>query len=169
MTNLLFCSQPLDARHEEINQKGQNMFKGEEVEDFQLALNILDDVHIMRSRMFDYSSLTDKANSKGGRIPNYEPLITTMRVGIRSSKYYSDPQETKTLQSITGKPLNEELTNLHQIAMQTRDADIRNVIRHRDFRSGFNNKSKIVILDEEKKKPLSVEKKYKLSRIILKL
>ena len=153
LTNLLFCSQPLDARHEEINQKGQNMFKGEEVEDFQLALNILDDVHMMRSRMFDYSSLTDKANSKGGRIPNYEPLITTMRVGIRSSKYYSDPQETKTLQSITGKPLNEELTNLHQIAMQTRDADIRNVIRHRDFRSGFNNKSKIVILDEEKKKP----------------
>ena len=44
LTNLLFCSQPLDARHEEINQKGQNMFKGEEVEDFQLALNILDDV-----------------------------------------------------------------------------------------------------------------------------
>ena len=44
MTNLPFCSQPLDARHEEINQKGQNMFKGEEVEDFQLALNILDDV-----------------------------------------------------------------------------------------------------------------------------
>ena len=66
------------------------MLKGEEVEDFKLALNILDDVHIMRSRMFDYSSLTDKANSKGGRIPNYEPLITTMRVGIRSSKYYSD-------------------------------------------------------------------------------
>ena len=46
--------------------------------------------------------------------------------------------------------------------MQTRDADIRNFIRHRDFRSGFNNKSKIVILDEEKKKPLSVEKKIQI-------
>ena len=41
LTNLPFASQPLDARHEEINKKGQNMFKGEEVEDFQLELNNL--------------------------------------------------------------------------------------------------------------------------------
>ena len=105
------------------------MFKGEKVEDFQLALNILDDVHMMRSRMFEYSSLTDRANAQSERVPNYEPLITTMRVGIRASKYYSEPQENKALQSITGKPLNEDLTNIHQIAIQTRDADIQNVIR----------------------------------------
>ena len=129
LTNLPFASQPLDARHEEINQKGQNMFKGEEVEDFQLALNILDDVHMTRSRKFDYSSLTDRANSKSERVPDYELLIKTLRVGIRASKYYSEPQEHKALQSITGKPLNEELSNLHEIAIQTRDANIRNVIR----------------------------------------
>ena len=138
------------------------MFKGEKVEDFQLALNILDDVHMMRSRMFDYSSLTDRANAKSERVPNYEPLITTMRVGIRASKYYSEPQENKALQSITGKPLNEDLTNIHQIAIQTRDADIQNVIRHRDFRSGFDNKSTFFVLDEEKKMPISIEKKLQL-------
>ena len=162
LTNMPFALQPLDARHEEINKKGQNMFKGKKVEDFQLALNILDDVHMMRSRMFDYSSLTDRANAKSERVSNYEPLITTMRVGIRASKYYSEPQENKALQSITGKPLNEDFTNLHQIAIQTRDADIRNVIRHRDFRSGFDNKSKMFVLDEEKKMPISIEKKLQL-------
>ena len=87
--------------------------------------------------MFDYSSLNDRAaNQKGERVPNYEPLITTMRVGIRASKYYSEPQENKALQSITGKPLNEDLTNIHQIAIQTRDADIRNVIRYGRSYSG---------------------------------
>ena len=95
------------------------MFKGEEVEDLQLALNILDDVHLMRSRMFDYSSLTDRANTKSERVPNYEPLIKTMRVGLRASKFYSELEKIKALQSITGKPLNEDLTNLHQIAIQT--------------------------------------------------
>ena len=75
------------------------MFQGEEVEDFQLALNILDDVHLMRSRMFDYSSLTDRANTKSEKVPNYEPLIKTMRVGLRASTFYREPEEIKALQS----------------------------------------------------------------------
>ena len=57
ISNLLFSSQPHDAHNEEFNKKGQNIFKGEEVDDFSLAFAIVDDMYQLRSEMFDYSNV----------------------------------------------------------------------------------------------------------------
>ena len=150
-TNKPFGAQPLDARHEELNKKGQNMFKGEKVEDFRLALTILDDVHAMRSNMFEFSNLTDRSNNKNRKdcVPNYEPLIAKMRIGIRESGYFSEAHVERDLESMVGEPLNEALTDIFKISIAQRDSDILNVVRHSDLNCGYSQGSKLAVLEKD--------------------
>ena len=89
------------------------------MEDF---LKILDDVHAMRSNMFEFSNLTDRANNKDRKdnFPNYEPLIAKMRIGIRESGYFSDAYDEKNLESMVGEPLNEALTDIFKMSVSQR-------------------------------------------------
>ena len=48
LTNLPYAAQKIDARHEEYNQKGQNIFQGENVDDFVQAFSIVDDLWALR-------------------------------------------------------------------------------------------------------------------------
>ena len=48
LTNLPYAAQKNDARHEEYNQKGQNIFQGENVDDFVQAFSIVDDLWALR-------------------------------------------------------------------------------------------------------------------------
>ena len=74
-TNLPFSAQPHDAIHEQYNKKGAKKFKAEEVEDFDLAFTITDDIYYLQSKMFDHSDISDKMNDNQVKIPNYKPLI----------------------------------------------------------------------------------------------
>ena len=118
------------------------------VEDF---LKILDDVHAMRSNMFEFSNLTDRANNKDRKdnVPNYEPLIAKMRIGIRESGYFSEAYVEKNLESMVGEPLNEALTDIFKISVSQRDSDILNVVRHSDLNCGYNQGSKIAVLEKD--------------------
>ena len=96
-------------------QKGQSMFKGDKAEDFHLALTILDDVHVMRSRMFNLSNTTDRANQSSDRIPNYEPFVNQLRIGMRNTGYYAKPLVNRPLQSMQGKSINKDLEDLYNL------------------------------------------------------
>ena len=130
-------------------QKGQNMFKGEGVEDFQLALTLLDDIHVMRSKMFEFANVSDNLNQPQVKVPNYEGLIGNIRIGLRKSNYYHTPLVFKELSSMSGKPLNNALIDIYRVGVKARDSDIRKVIQHQDVKEGYQTRNKIVILQEQ--------------------
>ena len=130
-------------------QKGQNKFKGERVEDFQLALTLLDDIHVMRSKMFEFANVSDNLNQPQVKVPNYEGLIGNIRIGLRKSNYYHTPLVFKELSSMSGKPLNNALNDIYRVGVKARDSDIRKVIQHQDVKEGYQTQNKIVILEEQ--------------------
>ena len=111
-TNLPFSAQPHDAIHEQYNKKGAKIFKAEEVEDFDLAFTIVDDIYALRSKMFNNCDISDKMNENQAKIPNYEPLIMNIRKGLRKTKFYLTPENDNTLKSISGLALNPELLKI---------------------------------------------------------
>ena len=125
------------------------MFKGERVEDFQLALTLLDDIHVMRSKMFEFANVSDNLNQPQVKVPNYEGLIGNIRIGLRKSNYYHTPLVFKELSSMSGKPLNNALNDIYRVGVKARDSDIRKVIQHQDVKEGYQTRNKIVILEEQ--------------------
>ena len=69
-----------------------------------------------------------------------------MRIGIRESGYFSDAYVEKNLESMVGEPLNEALT---EISVAQCDSDILNVVRHSDLNCGYNQGSKIAVLEKD--------------------
>ena len=115
-------------------------------------------VHVMCSNMFEFSNLTDNANKTYDRVPDYEPLITKMRIGIRANGYFSDVYTGKELQLMEGQPLNDELRDVFQRGVAQRDSDILNVVRHSDLNFAYNQQGKLVVMARTRQK-LSVRKK----------
>ena len=74
-----------------------------------------------------------------------------MRIGIRESGYFSDAYVEKNLESMVGEPLNEALTDIFKISVSQRDSDILNVVRHSDLNCGYNQGSKIAVLEQDMK------------------
>ena len=107
--------------------------------------------------MFELSNLTDKANKSYDRVPDYEPLVTKMWIGIRAKGLFNEPYENNELKSMEGEPLNEELTDIYKISVAQRDSDILNVLRHSDLSFGYNPKGKMAVLAKEKTESLSEE------------
>ena len=105
--------------------------------------------------MFDYSDTKDRADSDQAKVPIFEPLICKIRVGLRKSQYYANPSEEKELTSITGEKLNPQLERLYCHRVETRDKDIRSLIRYNDITKGYNHKNKISILAAEMDSPKS--------------
>ena len=125
------------------------MFKRERVEDFQLALTLLDDIHVMISKMFEFANVSDNLNQPQVKVPNYEGLIGNIRIGLRKSNYYHTPLVFKELSSMSGKPLNNALNDIYRVSVKARDSDIRKVIQHQDVKEGYQTRNKIVILEEQ--------------------
>ena len=146
-------AQANDARHEECNKKGQNLFEGETVEIFKRSFSVVDDVAAVRAKMFSHCGTSDPQNRVQQFVPNYEPVVTKMRIGLRKSGYLSEPLKVYPFVSMAGKPLNSALKKLFSNAVAARESDIRQVICHNDFRKGYDPKNKIDVLEEDAKKP----------------
>ena len=147
LTNEPFCAQANDARHEIINKAGQNLFKGETVEVFRKSFTVVDNIAAICAKMFDYAGINDE-NSKQ-HVPNYEPVVSKIRLGLRKSKYLLNPMENKELVSIDNNELNPHLSDLFKNGVSARDSDIRNILRQNDIKLGYNSKNKIEILKSD--------------------
>ena len=66
-------------------------------------------IQILRSKMFNYSDISDKMNENQAKIPDYETLIMNIRKALRKTKFYLTPGNDNTLKSISGVALNPEL------------------------------------------------------------
>ena len=113
--------------------------------------------------MFSHCGTSDPQNKVQQFVPNYEPVVTKMRIGLRKSGYLSQPLKEYPFVSMKGKPLNSDLKSLFSNAVAARDSNIRRVIRHNDFRKGYDPKNKIEVLEEDSRKPkTSVDKETEL-------
>ena len=74
-----------------------------------------------------------------------------MRCDLRKSEYFAEPYTEKSLESIDGQLLNSDPLDIFKISKQRREANILNAYRYSDFCQGYNAKSKIAILADEKK------------------
>ena len=159
LTNEPYCLQANDARHEIINKAGQNLYKGETVEVFRKSFTVVDDISAMRSKMFEHSGVNENLGRQ--QVPNYEPIVLKICIGLRKTGYLQNPLVTKELSSISNKPLNPSLKDLFKLGINARDSDIRNFLRHNDIKLGYNVTNKIEILDEDiqKKKDLPLRLK----------
>ena len=113
----------------------------------------------MRSKMFDHAGVSD--GHKSQHIPDYEPVVFKIRIGLRKTKYLIKPQENRELFSVNNKPLNPCLKDLFNMGTNARDSDIRKILRHNDIKLGYNAANKVEILDEDirKKKDLPIRLK----------
>ena len=98
------------------------------------------------------------ANKTYDRVPDYETLISKMRIGIRANGYFSNVYEEKELQSMGGEPLTEELSDIFQRSVAQRDSDILNVVRHSELSCGYNQQSKLAILAKDQTESTSEKK-----------
>ena len=119
LTDLSFATQKIGAQHEEYNKKGQNIFKGESVEDFEQAFSIVDDLWVLRSQKIVYCDAKDTADVDQAKVSIFEPLISKIRVGLRKSQYFANPSDQKDLTSITGEKLNVQLEKIYSYGVET--------------------------------------------------
>ena len=131
------------------------------METFLKSFSILDDVAVVRSNMFADSGITDRQDTKSVNVPNYESIVTNMRLGMRKSGFLSSPYETKELKSMSGKILNPVIMDIYKQGVSAHDSDIRNVIRYGYCKKGYDPKNKVHVLKEDLKE-VSEEKKLKL-------
>ena len=114
------------------------------METFKKSFSILDDVAVIRSNMFADSGITDRQDTKSVNVPNYEPIVTKMRIGIRKTEYLSSPYERKDLKSTSAW-----------------DLDICNLIRYGNCKKAYNAANKVHILKENLKE-MSEKKKIQM-------
>ena len=99
--------------------------------------------------MFRNCGTSDPQNRVQQFVPNYEPVVTKMRIGLRKSGYLSEQLKDCPFVSMSGKPLISALKKLFSNAVAAWEYDIRQVIRHNDFRKGYDPKNKIEVLEEK--------------------
>ena len=150
MTGVPYCSQSHDARHEEANKKGQNMFPGNSLEELDLAFTIVDDIWLLRKEKFKEFGVKDSANPQAV-VPNLDPLMIKMRFALRKSQYLNNPTEKSEAKSMSGQELHESLKTLFEISQKQRRSDILNVMRYNDFTEAFGGRTvKIPIFKDDK-------------------
>ena len=77
--------------------------------------------------MFDYAGVSDGHQSQ--HIPDYEPVMFKIRIGLRKTKNLMKPLENRELFSVNNKPLNPCLKDLFNMGTNARDSDIRKILR----------------------------------------
>ena len=155
LTDEPFCAQSHDARHEEINKKGQNMFPGNSLEELDLAFKIVDDVWKLRKLKYAEMGISENKHTNIV-IPDLENIVLTMRTAIRESEVLEYPLFSDAPLSYTDVPLNPELGDVFNYCENRRKNDILNVIRFNSFDAAFDSKrKKLGILRSEKNNLLS--------------
>ena len=152
-----YCSESHDARHEEANKRAQNLLSGRDLEEFDLAFTIVDDLEELRSNYLNELGIEDRTKETTVVVPDYEENIRLMRIALRKSTYFSDPYSKVELESVEGDKLSKALLDVFQTSREKRNADILNVIRYSDFSKGYNSKSKIPILEDDKENVTTVK------------
>ena len=152
-----FCSESHDARHEEANKNAQNLLSGRDLEEFDLMFTIVDDLVDLKSKVLKDLCVEDRSKETNIVIPDYENKIRVMRVSLRNSGYFDDESDIGELKSIEGDDLNRALLDIFKVSREKRDADILNVIRYSDLSKGYNSKSRIPILENDKSNETSLK------------
>ena len=152
-----FCSESHDARHEEANKRAQNMLSGKDLDEFDLAFRIVDDLDGLKSKYFEELGVEDRTKETAIVVPEYEVKIREMRTALRRSQFLDHPYTDGDLDSAEGEKLNEALLDVLKLSRQSRDSDILKVIRYSDFAEGYNSKSRIPILELDKDKEITVK------------
>jgi hypothetical protein len=75
-----------------------------------------------------------------------------MRISLRKTNYLKNPQNVVDLESIEGHKLSKALLNVFHTSRDKRNTDILNVMRYSNFSKGYNSKSRIPILEDDKMK-----------------
>ena len=143
-----FSSQSHDARHEESNKLAQNMFPGRDLEELQMAFTLVDDIYELRKKIFSENGINDRSGESNVTIPEYGRYTQKMRCDLRQSTMFLDPYTTADMVSIDGEYLNTDLLDIFKISRKSREADILNCYRYRDFTKAYNPRSKIAVLSE---------------------
>ena len=73
---------------------------------FQKSFSILDDVAVIRSSVLADCGAKDRQDTTSVNVPNYEPIIAKMRIGIRKTGYLASPYEGQELKSMSYQKLN---------------------------------------------------------------
>ena len=162
-----FCSESHDARHEEANKNAQNLLSGRDLEEFDLMFTVVDDLVELKSKVLNDLCVEDRSRETNIVIPDYEIKIREMRVSLRNSGYFVDESDNGELKSIEGDDLNRALLDIFKVSREKRDADILNVIRYNDFSKGYNSKSRIPILENDKSNETSLKEMEDQALILL--
>ena len=162
-----FCSESHDARHEEANKNAQNLLSGRDLEEFDLMFTIVDDLVDLKSKVLKDLCVEDRSKETNIVIPDYENKIREMRVSLRNSGYFDDESDIGELKSIEGDDLNRALLDIFKVSREKRDADILNVIRYSDLSKGYNSKSRIPILENDKSNETSLKEMEDQALILL--
>ena len=162
-----FCSESHDARHEEANKNAQNLLSGRDLEEFDLMFTVVDDLVELKSKVLNDLCVEDRSRETNIVIPDYEIKIREMRVSLRNSGYFVDESDNGELKSIEGDDLNRALLDIFKVSREKRDADILNVIRYSDLSKGYNSKSRIPILENDKSNETSLKEMEDQALILL--
>ena len=111
----------------------------------------------MRSKYLSELGLEDRTKDTTVVIPDYEEQVRDMRIALRKTNYLKNPQSVVDLESVEGHKLSKALLDVFQTSRDKRNADILNVIRYSDFSKGYNSKSRIPILEDDKENETTVE------------
>ena len=132
LKNVAYCSESHDARHEEANKQAQNLLAARDLEEFDLAFRVVDDLVELKSKYLDELSVEDRSKETNIVIPDYEERVREMRLALRKCGYLIDPYSEVELKSVEDDKLNKELLELFQISRKKRKSNILNVIRYSD-------------------------------------
>ena len=115
-----YCSESHDARHEEANKRAQNLLSGRDLEEFDLAFTIVDDLEELRSNYLNELGIEDRTKETTVVVPDYEENIRLMRIALRKSTYFSDPYSKVELESVEGDKLSKALLDVFQTSKEKR-------------------------------------------------
>ena len=104
----------------------------------------------INSEVFAENKLTDRTGEVRLVSPDYKKNTVIMRYDLRKSGYFEEPYIETALESIDGQLLHCDLLDIFNISRQKREANVLNAYRYSDFCQGYNAKSKIAILANEK-------------------
>ena len=160
-----YANEPHDERHEEFNKRGMNMQNIQTAEDFKQSFQLVDHYTKMKDTLFDDYDI----KMHGGNVTtviDYEENILKMRVSMRKQNYLNKPEREGGMFSLEKKELNPELINIFKIALNQRQEDIMNVIRHNDFTAGYSTGAKIKILKDDSEDKLGIDYETQLEILI---
>ena len=146
-----FNAEPYDARHEEFNKRGINMFDIRNIDDFVKAFQLVDAYDAVKGKVFEDLELKAHGGDNCPLLPNYEPSIKKMRFHMRRNNYLNEPYQDTGLKALgSNSDLNIELKQLYSLAKKSKFENIVKVMRFNDFECGVSKGGGIRILRDGK-------------------